>query len=68
MSDLPELNRSGGTVEQTARNLIPWLESPHRCKCGALCYAETRYVEQMADYMDVWVCRECESRYHRTRD
>lgn len=54
-------------VERT-KNLIPWLPDPHTCEyCGAYCDAETEYVATQAEYIDVWVCPDCETRYYRSR-
>ena len=50
---------------QEGRRLIPWLPDPHRCECGALCYAEHDYVESQAMVMPIWECRECGKRYYR---
>lgn len=66
--DIPELNKTQQEVERQTRTLIPWLEDPHTCECGALCIATEEFVESQAIYMDVWKCRQCESLYHRTRD
>ncbi|AFH21766.1 hypothetical protein OSG_eHP8_00240 [environmental Halophage eHP-8] len=67
MSDLPTLDDAENAVEK-ATGLIPWLEDPRECECGAYCKAETQYVGQQASYMDVWVCPECSNRYYRNRE
>ena len=68
--DIPDLNKGEiqESVENTTRNLIPWLENPHQCDCGAYCLATQAFVESQAIYMDVWECPDCDSMYHRTRD
>ena len=57
------------SAKSATKNLCPWLPDPHVCdSCGAYCDATVDYVAQMADYMDVWECPECEARYYRNRD
>lgn len=65
--DLPTLEETGEKVEQATKNLIPWLEDPRQCECGAYCDATTGYVERMASYEDIWECPDCERRYYRDR-
>lgn len=53
-------------VKQTARGkLLSWLPRFTCTKCGALCESDVQFVERQADYLPVWECPECESRYHR---
>lgn len=52
---------------RSIKNLVPWLESPHKCDCGAYTDATHEYVEPQAMYMDVWKCPECGTRYYRDR-
>jgi hypothetical protein len=68
MSDLPTIDDATDEVKKRGASLIPWLDDPHECECGALCEATTEYVGQMASYEDVWVCPECSNRYYRERE
>jgi len=58
---------AANTANRQTKNLVPWLEDPHKCTCGAYCDATYDYVESQALYMDIWECPECGNRFHRDR-
>lgn len=56
------------SVRDAARGaLLDWLDHYECDHCGAVCTAETEYVERQADYLPVWKCPEedCNARFHR---
>lgn len=57
-------------VTSAARGkLLSWLPR-HTCDCGAICEADTQFVEEQAMPVAVWQCTddECDRRYYRDED
>jgi hypothetical protein len=51
------------TVSGHGRTLIPWLPDPPEChECGSMTYADVVWDPQMVEYVDAWVCQQCDAR------
>lgn len=64
MADLPtfsDATEAAKAVRQHGRTLIPWLDDPPTCDCGALRYASTTFDSRQAAYVASWECRECDA-------
>ena len=72
MSELPFVETAQEAVEsvrdKTRGKLINWLDHFDCKHCGAVCTAETEFVESQAMYCEIWKCEECESRFYRDSD
>lgn len=66
MVEIPELGDVQDTVEETGRNLIPWLPDPFTCpECNVYCYTSMTWDPHMVEYTESWECRECGQHYRR---
>lgn len=70
-NSLPFVDTAQDTAATVSRHvrqqLFDWLPAFECTNCGAICEADTQYVERQAIYCEVWQCpnADCGSRFYR---